>query len=685
MRLSVTTWPVLYVSSIWVASCRDATAFVPLTSYSQNYCTDDFDNTVLMQTTLAFTRENGLETNLKPNHEHDHANTERAELHREESFGKHADSKSIMETTVQSMSATLGVLEHKIRQDPSGSWDEQATILSSLRTMIVNELQMFLDNEHEQDQAEFTSRRQQHGGCSGDQRWESGGDVANAAAELAISRAKHQACRSSERAWLTYKTTAISPPSCASESEISTSHHVLAAHVTLAALVGAAQTRAQAYDLTEPAGTRECPLDQTQFEDHFCTWRAAHFYACAASQDCIALTGLTALRDELLMRSDNRRNLWRTLEIMLCRVEHLLSSMDGDTATEVSDFNTTDNCSDILEDPTKFILDLTIPSPPVCNDHIAVGSATSILVAPSMVDAAMCTRFREANYGSVHGWDQAQHVIPSECETTCPAISYSTWVVPAACINEPEDCRFYNHHRDACGLYDTASFVARDTCCACGGGAITGLLSGYTHLAGACVGGHNIRRYANKTPLECAVLCEAEASCVSFEIGVDHGGTAGPVRANECQLQNGAGFAGCNGWQWNRDLYVKPTHYLTVVSWPGHVWGLWDNDAKGAIEKCSPRETTTDADGTGIRFTSCCTMQGVGMPRDCGTTRNTNFETAVEQCAAQGGRLCTADEASSPDGTGRNTVSWRGCSLDGPRSATGGDSNRLWTSTPCSP
>merc|ERR1719503_195250 len=417
---------------------------------------------------LALTRERDLE----PSHGNEQANTERTELHRDASLGKHADSKSIMETTVQSMSKSIGALERKIHQDPSGSWDEQATTLSTFRTMIVNELQVFLDNEHEQDQADFISRRQQHNGCGGNQRWESGGDVANAEAELAIWRAKHQACRSSERAWLTYKTTAISPPSCASESDISTSHQVLEAHVILAALVGAAQTQAQAYDLTDPSGTRECPLDQAQFEDHFCAWRSAHYYACAASQDCVAQTGLTVLRDELLIRAVNRRRLWRTLEILLCRVSFLLSSMDGDTATEVSDFNTTNNCSDILEDPTKFILDLTIPILPVCNDHIAVGIATSILVAPSIVDAAMCTQFREANYGTVHGWEQAQHVIPSECVTTCPPVSYSTWVVPAACSNEPEDCRFYNHHQDACGLYDTASFVAGDACCACGGGAL---------------------------------------------------------------------------------------------------------------------------------------------------------------------------------------------------------------------
>jgi len=377
-----------------------------------------------------------------------------------------------MGTTVQSMSTAIGALERKIHQDPSGSWDEQATTLSSFRTMIVNELQAFLDAEHEQDQAEFISRGEQHSGCGGDQRWESGGDVANAFAELERWRAKHQACRASQRSWMTYKNTAISSDSCPVASDINPTHEVLDIHVILAGLVGAAQAQAQVYDLTDPHGKRECPLDQARFEDHFCSWRAAHFYACAAAQDCIAQTGLSALRDALLIRAGNRRSLWRTLEILLCRVQHLMGSMDDNAETEVSDFNTTDNCSDILEDQTKFILDLTIPAIPECSDHIAFGSTTSILMAPSMVDVAMCTQFREANYGSNLGWNQAEHVLPVQCETSCPAISYSTWVVPAACSNEPDECRFYNHHRDACELYNTASFIASDVCCACGGGAL---------------------------------------------------------------------------------------------------------------------------------------------------------------------------------------------------------------------
>jgi len=178
------------------------------------------------------------------------------------------------------------------------------------------------------------------------------------------------------------------------------------------------------------------------------------------------------------------------------------------------------------------------------------------------------------------------------------------------------------------------------------------------------------------TIVDCYEQCASTAGCNHFSYGAYQGGFVcmGCTVSDEAQTHEGF------------TLYDMPTHYLTVVSWPAWAWGEWNNDAKGAIEKCSPRETTADADGTGYWFTSCCTGEGAGMQRDCGTTHNTNFETAVEQCAAQGGRLCTADEVVSLDeNSGRMTTATQGCSVDGPRTATGGDLNRLWTSTPCSP
>jgi hypothetical protein len=151
----------------------------------------------------------------------------------------------------------------------------------------------------------------------------------------------------------------------------------------------------------------------------------------------------------------------------------MLNSMDNDATTEVSDFNATDNCSDIALDQSKFVLDLSVLAPlPACDHHLAAGATTSVHMEPSLVDAAKCQDFRDANYGANEGFQQASHVIPPQCQVTCPAVSYIPFVVPALCVNEPQDCQFYNHHGDACGSYDTATFVAGDSCCACGGGAI---------------------------------------------------------------------------------------------------------------------------------------------------------------------------------------------------------------------
>jgi len=132
---------------------------------------------------------------------------------------------------------------------------------------------------------------------------------------------------------------------------------------------------------------------------------------------------------------------------------------------------------------------------------------------------------------------------------------------------------------------------------------------------------------------------------------------------------------------------VSATHYLAVTSWPHDHWGTWSSETRNSpIEVCLAKDQTEETDGSGYLFTSCCDSDGSGMSRDCDTTRNTNFETATAQCASQGGRLCSAEEAMSPN-TFQTTyvTASQGCSVDGPSSATGSDLNRLWTSTPCTP
>jgi len=127
---------------------------------------------------------------------------------------------------------------------------------------------------------------------------------------------------------------------------------------------------------------------------------------------------------------------------------------------------------------------------------------------------------------------------------------------------------------------------------------------------------------------------------------------------------------------------------MTIVSWPAWAWGEWDPQTKGPIEKCVHKDQLVETDGDGIFFTSCCTDEGLGIRRDCSNTPRTgaNLESAISQCESQGGRLCTADEVVAVEEVrGRRTTATQGCSVDGPRAATGADLNRHWTSTPCTP
>ena len=78
----------------------------------------------------------------------------------------------------------------------------------------------------------------------------------------------------------------------------------------------------------------------------------------------------------------------------------------------------------------------------------------------------------------------------------------------------------------------------------------------WVHKKKACVHGHNVRQFHEKTVDECKVLCDAEPNCEAFEYSVWYGGN-NPYTPRECTLQNGNDPIGCNGEQFNMDLYVK--------------------------------------------------------------------------------------------------------------------------------
>ena len=85
--------------------------------------------------------------------------------------------------------------------------------------------------------------------------------------------------------------------------------------------------------------------------------------------------------------------------------------------------------------------------------------------------------------------------------------------------------------------------------------------SDFIHVAGACIGGHNMQLYSGKTVSECAILCNSLPDCVGFEYGVDYGQAS--YAANDCQPQSGGVDAvdyDCSS-TYNLDLYVKKSLY----------------------------------------------------------------------------------------------------------------------------
>merc|ERR1719410_1626609 len=88
----------------------------------------------------------------------------------------------------------------------------------------------------------------------------------------------------------------------------------------------------------------------------------------------------------------------------------------------------------------------------------------------------------------------------------------------------------------------------------------------YKHIAKGCVNGNNIIKYADKSISECEDYCDADTNCLAFEYGVAYGGSSGSYKPRDCQLQSSANYNGCNGANWNLDLYIKTSMWTSGIS-----------------------------------------------------------------------------------------------------------------------
>ena len=83
------------------------------------------------------------------------------------------------------------------------------------------------------------------------------------------------------------------------------------------------------------------------------------------------------------------------------------------------------------------------------------------------------------------------------------------------------------------------------------------LSSTYNHYEKACVSGYNIAQYNNKTKMECAELCNNNQDCLAFEYFKNHEGSQDRYTAGNCILNSNTDTTGCDGEDFNLDLYTK--------------------------------------------------------------------------------------------------------------------------------
>jgi len=116
--------------------------------------------------------------------------------------------------------------------------------------------------------------------------------------------------------------------------------------------------------------------------------------------------------------------------------------------------------------------------------------------------------------------------------------------------NRPAGCTY--HHFENLELWTESTGV-----CTFGAGCLCRVKAeGYTRHKSACINGHNIAKFKNKSLQECKAICDGLEACKAFEYGVDYGKRQ--YEAGDCNPQDTAEgvSAGCGNHN-NLDTYVK--------------------------------------------------------------------------------------------------------------------------------
>jgi len=257
-----------------------------------------------------------------------------------------------------------------------------------------------------------------------------------------------------------------------------------------------------------PAGvSSDCDVDQTSFEEEYCSWLSAKTSACLACDQCVDQVDAAGFKDNIMTRDENRRATYQTIQKLKCRLQHLMSVFNLTDGVDHSDHADQDTCGDVgLPNISHYGFgNLPTPTPiSSCSDDADIKEPK----VPSIVSQSTCDDWKTQEYSSSSSpaWTSAYAAVTA-CHATCVVPTSVDQVSPTpGCTDAGTDCAFYSFHVDACGSY---ADDANNRCCACGGG--TTRSPGVCRFASGGMGARCVQAHGNFE--QCERLCSELAWC----------------------------------------------------------------------------------------------------------------------------------------------------------------------------
>jgi len=387
------------------------------------------------------------------------------------------------------------------------------------------------------------------------------GDVTKLEHAFTEKRTKHRGCRKAFKSYELFDKDADAVSDASWDTLAGVSGHT--PNPALGTLCSSKDTFTS--DLSDYTGlpptgvSSDCDIDQTSFEEEYCSWLSAKTSACLACDECIEQVDAAGFKDNIVMRDEHRRATYQTIQKLKCRLQHLMSVFNLTDGVDHSDHADQDTCGDVGLPNNSHYEFGNLPTPTPISSCVGDADIHNPKMPSTTVTETMCSDWITQEYSSSSSpaWTSAYSAVTA-CHATCVVPTSVDQVSPTPrCTDDGTDCAFYSFHADSCGSY---ADNADTRCCACGGGSWSrapGDLAHYQFFEDFCVGGHNLKSYPDPmTAEECAELCDTYDDCLGFEFGGDNPEINPDNFPGRCRLQDCANYENCAGVH-NLHFYSK--------------------------------------------------------------------------------------------------------------------------------